>query len=110
MKTADQILEEMASTFRERNAVYGNNFDNLGKAMAAIFPNGVTLRTAEDFVRWHLFELQMVKLTRFANSGLTHPDSIHDAGVYAAMVESRIDSKTKRIKTSNEHNSDNGQR
>jgi hypothetical protein len=28
-----------------------------------------------------------VKLTRFANSNLTHRDSIHDAMVYAAMVE-----------------------
>jgi hypothetical protein len=32
----------------------------------------------------------VVKLTRFANSGLTHEDSIHDAAVYAAMVESLI--------------------
>jgi hypothetical protein len=32
----------------------------------------------------------IVKITRFANSGLKHKDSIHDAAVYAAMVESLI--------------------
>jgi hypothetical protein len=32
----------------------------------------------------------IVKITRFANSDLNHKDSIHDAAVYAAMVESLL--------------------
>jgi hypothetical protein len=90
MTTAADILAEMADTYRERNKVYGDNYKRVGAVMAAMFPNGVELFTEEDYNVWHLFELMVVKLTRFANSGLTHEDSIHDAAVYAAMVESLI--------------------
>jgi len=86
--SADQILAEMADTFRERNKVYGDNYKRVGAVMAAMFPNGIQLIEEDEFNRWHLFELIIVKLTRFANSGLTHADSIHDAAVYCAMVES----------------------
>lgn len=83
---AADILDEMASTFRERNAVYGDNFKMVGKLMATLFPNGAPpgLLHSDQF---HLFELVLVKLSRYAISGLTHRDSIHDAGVYCAMCE-----------------------
>lgn len=90
MKNAADILAEMADTFRERNKVYGDNYKRVGAVMMALFPQGMSLTSAEDFNKWHLFELMVVKLTRFANSGLTHQDSIHDLAVYAAMVESII--------------------
>ena len=90
-KQAHDILAEMAKTFKERNLVYGDNYKRVGAVMEAMFPHGVALQSAEDFNRWHLFELLVVKLTRFANSGLTHQDSIHDASVYGAMVESLLD-------------------
>lgn len=86
-----RILEEMAETFRERNKVYGSNCEMVGSVMQALFPNGVVLRTPEEFERWHLFELKIVKLTRFVISGLTHVDSIHDDGVYSSMVESLVE-------------------
>lgn len=91
------ILKKAAQTFQERNAVYKDNANNVANTMGALFPNGVVLNTPEDFNRWHLFELLIVKLTRFANSGLMHKDSIHDAMVYAAMVESLIENDTKEI-------------
>jgi hypothetical protein len=90
IRTAADILEAMAATFRERNKVYGDNFIRVGDMMAALFPNGVELQTPDDFVRFHLLELSVVKLTRFAVSGLTHIDSIHDSAVYDAMLESVI--------------------
>lgn len=90
MKNAADILGEMAETFRERNKVYGDNYLRVGDVMVALFPEGVTIGTKEQFNVWHLFELMIVKLTRFANSGLSHEDSIHDLAVYAAMVESLI--------------------
>ena len=90
MADAADILAEMANTFRERNKVYGDNYKRVGDVMIALFPNGVQLRTAEEFNTWHLFELMIVKLTRFTNSNLKHKDSIHDAAVYAAMVESLL--------------------
>ncbi len=90
MKNAADILAEMADTYRERNKVYGDNYKRVGEVMVALFPNGVTINTKDEFNVWHLFELMVVKLTRFANSGLSHEDSIHDLAVYAAMVESLI--------------------
>ena len=89
-KDAAKILEEMAETFRERNKVYGDNYKTVGEVMVALFPKGVSLKTVEDYNIWHLFELMIVKVTRFANNDLKHKDSIHDAAVYAAMVESLI--------------------
>ena len=95
-KNAADILGEMAETFRERNKVYGDNYKRVGDVMVALFPEGVELKTQEDFNTWHLFELMIVKLTRFANSNLTHVDSIHDCAVYAAMVQSLIEKEKKK--------------
>lgn len=95
-KTAAEILADMADTYRQRNAVYGDNYKRVGAVMEAMFPNGVMLKTAEDFNVWHLFELAVVKMTRFANTGLTHQDSIHDMAVYAAMVESLIANRKEK--------------
>jgi hypothetical protein len=95
-KNAADILESAGRTFRERNAVYKDNAEVVGKVMAALFPNGVALKTAADHKMYHLFELVIVKLTRFTQSGMTHEDSIHDLAVYAAMCEVLV--KTHNIK------------
>jgi hypothetical protein len=94
MVSADEILNSMADTFRERNKIYGDNYKTVGAVMVALFPNGITLLTKEQFNTWHLFELMIVKLTRFANTEMKHKDSIHDAAVYAAMVESLMDGES----------------
>lgn len=86
-KSAAYILVEMADTFRERNAVYGDNYKMVAKLVAVLFPNGVPPELVVTD-QWHLFELKLVKLSRFAISNLTHKDSIHDDGVYSAMIES----------------------
>jgi hypothetical protein len=88
--TVPDLMMEAADTFRERNKVYGDNYKNVGNVMMSMFPKGIELRTAEDFNKWHLFELMVVKMTRFANSNLTHQDSIHDLGVYSFMVEREV--------------------
>ena len=92
--TAADILQEMANTFRERNAVYGDNFKMVAKLMAVLFPKGVPseLVTQDQF---HLFELLLVKVSRYAISNLTHKDSIHDAAVYAAMCEAILTNQEK---------------
>ena len=90
MKNAADILKEASKTFLDRNKVYGDNYKSVGRVMKALFPNGVNLKTEEDFNTWHLFELVIVKITRFANSNLKHKDSIHDTAVYSAMIESLI--------------------
>ncbi len=93
MNAAD-VLAAMAETYKERNKVYGDNYKVVGHIMLALFPDGVTLRSADDYNTWHLFELLIVKITRFANTNLQHRDSIHDAAVYAAMIESLIKEET----------------
>ncbi len=97
MKTADQILDEAAQTFRDRNAVYGDNFKMVGKMMQVLFPNGVPPElVVQD--HFHLFELVLVKLSRYAISNLSHVDSIRDLAVYAAMCEAHNHNQLEKEK------------
>lgn len=86
-RNAADILAAAADTFRERRAIYGDNYIKVGAMFAVLYPDGLTLRTADDFSRFELFMFVIVKLSRFSNSQMTHVDSIHDACVYAAMLE-----------------------
>lgn len=86
MKT-DEILTQMATTFKERNAVYGSNYLMIAPMVKILFPDGVPREVIESH-QFHLFELILVKISRFAISNLQHIDSIHDAAVYGAMIES----------------------
>lgn len=92
MKNAADIMEDMAKTYRERNAVYGDNYKMVGKLMAVLFPHGVPKEVLHSD-QFHLFELKLVKLSRFAISNLTHVDSIHDDGVYSAMIQSILEER-----------------
>jgi len=84
---AHDILDSMAKTFKERNAVYGDNYKMVGHLMQTLHPTGFVQSTVENHELGHLWSLLIVKLSRFAISGLTHKDSIHDLAVYAAMIE-----------------------
>lgn len=87
---AGTILNDAAKTYFERNSVYGDNYKRVGGAMAALFPNGVKLDSEVAFNRWHILELILVKLSRFAvavERGESHQDSIRDLAVYAAILE-----------------------
>lgn len=96
---AADILNAMSLTFLERNAVYKDNYKLVGPTMAALFPDGVQLKTPEDFETWHLFELVIVKLARFAASNLTHIDSPHDGACYLAMLEAILRNRNNEGKT-----------
>jgi hypothetical protein len=85
--TVPEIMRDMASTFEERNRVYGSNYKMVGPIMKIFFPDGAPPEVLHSD-QFHLFELKIVKLSRFAISGLTHLDSIHDDAVYSAMIES----------------------
>jgi len=90
MLTTDKILDEAADTFRKRFPVYGKNAPKIGGAMAAMFPEGITLRTPEDFTRFYLLIMVITKLSRYVNNFTNggHKDSLVDAAVYAAMLQS----------------------
>lgn len=88
-KKPHEILFEAAKLFKARNAVYSDNYLRAGRALAALFPNGIELKTVDDHNRFQIFNLIIVKLSRYTvnwNEG-GHADSIHDAAVYCAMLE-----------------------
>jgi hypothetical protein len=86
----ESVLREAAALHLERAATYRDNHERLAKMLAALFPDGITLRIAEDYARFLLLALELVKLTRYAvqwEHG--HNDSLHDAIVYLAMLAVR---------------------
>lgn len=89
-KNASALLEEAAKTFADRHAVYGDNYLNVGKALHAFFPDGIDVFCSDDHNRFHIFMLVLVKLSRYANNWRKggHQDSIRDAAIYCAMLES----------------------
>lgn len=104
--TVASILRDMAQTFEERNAVYKDNYKMVGPMMAILFPNGLPpgLFTQDQF---HLFELILVKVARFASSGLTHIDSAHDGAVYFAMIEKILQEQQHENRTPAKGNNSN---
>lgn len=81
-----KILEQMIETFTERSQQYKSNWNMVGELTAVLFPNGVPVELLRK-PQFHLLELLLVKVSRYAVTDLTHRDSIHDAAVYATMCE-----------------------
>lgn len=80
-------LVNSATIFADRAAVYKDNYKAVGRVMEALFPDGHTQHTQEDHNRWHLFELVIVKLTRYVNNyERGHEDSLDDMIVYLSML------------------------
>lgn len=87
--TPDQILAQAQRTFAEKGNVYGHNYLRIGEVLKGLFPDGITLKTVDDHNRFHLLMCLVIKLTRYTvNWKQGHQDSIHDAIVYAAILES----------------------
>jgi len=89
-RPVQDLLNEAANTFKERNALYGNNYKDFGAALLACFGGSIPeIKTAEDANRLSLIMNCLGKLGRycqnFENGG--HADSAHDLIVYAAMLE-----------------------
>lgn len=84
-----KILMEAAETHNERYKVYGNNFLHMGTVLMGMFPEGLALKTADDFNRFNLFIQVVGKMSRYAQNldKGGHIDSAHDACVYSAMLQ-----------------------
>lgn len=86
MNSAD-ILRGAADIFERKSKEYGNNYKQIGHVMAALFPEGLTIRTPQDWNKLHLFLLGMVKKTRYSQNFFAgHADSLLDNIVYGAML------------------------
>jgi hypothetical protein len=89
IKSPIECMEEALITFKERNKEYGDNYLNHGKVMAALFPNGLELKTVKDYNRFGIINMQVAKLTRYCQGWpKPHIDSVHDLGVYSFILES----------------------
>lgn len=95
VKKVPEILRDCATTYEQRNKLYGDNYKKFGHVMKAIFPNGLSLSTPEDFNRLGIFIQCLSKLTRYSESIERggHKDSAHDLAVYAAMLEELTDDR-----------------
>lgn len=88
--TMPDLLLKALKTQQERAKIYGKSHEKHGNISLALFPDGLVLRTAEDFNRFAVIDLLIVKLNRLSeafSNGEFHHDSPHDLGVYAFMFE-----------------------
>lgn len=103
MRYATEILRTSADLFEARNKVYKDSTTAVGVIMAELVRSGrMRLQTPEDFRRFHILELKVVKLVRYCNNWneheveidgakvlhVGHQDSIRDDIVYTAILES----------------------
>lgn len=81
-------LRAAADLFEERNAAYGGNYLTMGAVMSAIYPQGLTVKTQEEWTRLMLQVLRVMKETRYAQNFQKggHEDSLDDLAVYALMA------------------------
>jgi hypothetical protein len=92
VKLPDQILDECAATFRQRNTVYGAVYLRHGEVMKLLMAGqkSADMWSADDWIRMGILNMIVSKVFRysqnFTNEG--HKDSAHDLAVYAAMLES----------------------
>lgn len=102
-----EILEEALEVMSQRESQYSSNYLNAGVIRKAFFPDGVELKTEEDFLRFAMISHVIGKISRycinFNNGG--HGDSLVDGINYSAMlksiddmIEEGEDVITKRIK------------
>jgi hypothetical protein len=91
-------LTDMANLARSRNAEYGGNYQIMGPAMAAMYPDGLRVRTVEEWTRLCLQVMRVLKETRYARNFERggHEDSMHDLAVYAAMAAETDEASSHR--------------
>lgn len=89
IKTVPEALSNLGELYSERNKLYKDNYKHFGKVMVGLFPNGLTLKTQEEFLRIGLFIHMMTKATRYSNQFGEggHIDSLDDITVYAQMLQ-----------------------
>ena len=81
-------LRAAERTYTERNKTYGDNYKKFGHVMQALFPNGVTINSAEQWNRFGILVQKVGKLSRYVtNPYVGHQDSVHDDICYSAMLE-----------------------
>lgn len=81
-------LKLLGELYEDRNKTYGAAYKQFGDVLLGLFPEGLQLKTEEDFCRFAIFVHSMGKMVRYArafNRG-GHPDSLNDMSVYSQML------------------------
>lgn len=91
MKTKDILdsLKKAEAVIIERSDEYENAHIVHAEVLAAMFPNGIELKSISDFSKFATLNMCVAKTTRYAmnfNKG-GHKDSALDLISYAAMLE-----------------------
>jgi len=88
-QSVPERLKRLGDVYRERNAAYGDDYKLHGIIMTGLFPDGVQLKTVDDFNRFAIVKEMATKLARYAknfhNGG--HEDSLNDISVYGQMEQ-----------------------
>lgn len=92
-RTPAELLQQSVNTFKERGAVYGNDYERFGRIMKAIFPGGFYFNSAagditQTWTRMNYLIMIINKVARYAENFEKggHDDSLNDISVYAAML------------------------
>jgi|TARA_R100000479_G_C6392238_1_gene205654 hypothetical protein len=89
-KDIQKNINKALKTFKTKNKGYKTSFVQYGDVMKVLFPDGLSLKTEEDFVRMGLLNMIVSKIIRYANSWENKyhtADSLHDLGVYSFMAQ-----------------------
>lgn len=91
----DRVVELMENSIRkklERGEQYSGGkkecYEQHGPVMKELFPDGLPLRTAEDFGRFGILNIIVGKIIRYSNNFEEggHDDSLEDISVYCNML------------------------
>lgn len=95
-KTVADRLRGAADLFEQRDKEYGSVYKDYGKLMVAYFPDGITLKTEDDFSRFGILNMILSKTNRYAANFKKggHKDSLSDISVYSQML-SELDDISK---------------
>lgn len=96
-QTVPEKLRALAGLYEERNKLYGDNYKRFGDIMHALFPDGLTIQTPQEWNRLGVFVQIISKSTRYAAlfNAWGHKDSLDDSAVYAMML-SELDEEDRR--------------
>jgi len=96
----DFVPEELlkkAEIYKQRNKIYGDNYKRFGPILKLLFPDGIELKTNDDFNRFGILVQVLAKVTRYCQNFEKggHDDSLDDLAVYSMMLK-ELDSEFKR--------------
>lgn len=84
------MLDELESRMDGRAHKYSNAQELTAKVIQILRPSGTVFMGSTNAMVYHLFEIVVTKVVRFAQSNFTHVDSIFDCVVVSAMMAEHV--------------------